>query len=470
MSLRLKLVATLVALATVGLVAAGATGVIALRGYLMDRVDAQLEATAPRAAQGSPPPNGARPAPPTAFYRLITKPGGTIDDEDLQPPGEGLPGQSPPDIPDGPPVGVPFTASPTGAGADWRVLVEHLRGGETLTVAITLNEVDDTVSRLAAIELGVGIAVLVVLAVLGYLAVRSSLRRLVEVEVTAEAIAAGDLSRRVPRADGRTEVGRLATALNTMLHQIESAFRAQEASESHARASEQRMRRFVADASHELRTPLTSIRGFAELHRQGAVEDPDDVFRRIEDEAARMGLLVEDLLLLARLDQQRPLERHPVDLLALTADAVTGAKLVAPDHTITLVARGGPSPPVVLGDEARLRQVLGNLLSNAAAHTPAGTAVQVELSTNPATARLSVADDGPGLAPEHADRVFERFYRVDSARVRRNGGTGLGLSIVAALVAAHRGTVAVRSAPGEGTTFDVDLPLLCGEGSQATPS
>jgi two-component system OmpR family sensor kinase len=467
--LRIKLVAALLALATVGLVAAGATGVVALRGYLLDRVDSQLEATVPRAGHEPPPPDRAddtnRPALSTAFYTLVTRADGTVDREDLQPPGRGDTDQTKPALPAGSPFGEPFTVPAVGAGHSWRVLVEPRDGGGgTVTVAVTVNDVEDTVNRLAAIELGVGVAVLVVLAALGYLAVRSSLRRLVEVEVTAEAIAAGDLSRRVPQGDARTEVGRLAGALNTMLTQIESAFRAREASEASARASEQRMRRFVADASHELRTPLTSIRGFAELHRQGAIPDAagvDRVLRRIEDEAARMGLLVDDLLLLARLDQQRPLERRPVDLLALAADAVTGARVVSPSHRITLAAPSGPEhpPPVVLGDEPRLRQVLGNLVSNAVAHTPAGTAVRVELSTTADAARLTVADDGPGLAPEHAERVFERFYRVDSARGREQGGAGLGLSIVSALVAAHGGTVAVRSAPGEGTRFDVDLPL-----------
>jgi two-component system OmpR family sensor kinase len=196
------------------------------------------------------------------------------------------------------------------------------------------------------------------------------------------------------------------------------------------------------------------------------------VFRRIEDEAARMGLLVDDLLLLARLDRQRPLQHDPVDLLALAADAVTCARVCCPDRQITLAARGGTDdpPPVVLGAEPRLRQVLGNLLSNAAAHTPAGTAIRVELSTTASTARLSVADQGPGLAPEDAERIFERFYRVDSARGRDHGGAGLGLSIVAALVAAHDGTVTVRSTPGEGTCFDVDLPLFRTHSQLPAPS
>jgi two-component system OmpR family sensor kinase len=373
-------------------------------------------------------------------------------------------------------AGHPFTAPAKGRGHDWRVLVSPVPdgSGQVVTVAVSQDDVDDTVGQLTVIELAVSAAVLAMLAALGYLVVRSSLRRLVEVEVTAEAIAAGDLSRRVPAGDDRTEVGRLATALNTMLAQIETAFRAREVSEAGARASEERMRRFVADASHELRTPLTSIRGFAELHRQGAVPDPaavTRVMRRIEAEAARMGLLVDDLLLLARLDQQRPLERRPVDLLAVATDAVGDARAVAPEHRVSLEVSGGPDapPPVVTGDEARLRQVVGNLMTNAFTHTPPGTSVTVHLRTDATTARLSVADNGPGLAPEHAERVFERFYRVDSSRGRAHadgggaGGSGLGLSIVAALVAAHGGRVGVWSEPGTGTRFDLDLPLAAAD-------
>jgi two-component system OmpR family sensor kinase len=229
------------------------------------------------------------------------------------------------------------------------------------------------------------------------------------------------------------------------------------------------MRRFVADASHELRTPLTTIRGFAELYRQGAAHDPaepDRLMRRIEDQAARMGLLVEDLLLLARLDQQRPLDREPVDLLALAADAVHDARAVAPDRQIELVLGGDDGDVgalVVLGDAERLRQVLANLVDNALAHTPAGSPVEVQvggaaLDGRPGAA-VEVVDHGQGLTPEQAERVFERFYRADPARSRAAGGTGLGLSIVAALVAAHGGAVQVDSVPGRGARFRVVLPL-----------
>jgi two-component system, OmpR family, sensor kinase len=299
----------------------------------------------------------------------------------------------------------------------------------------------------------------------------------------------------VPESDPRTEVGRLSRVLNAMLAQIEGAFAARAASEqaarhaeaaareaadaarqseARARRSEERMRQFIGDASHELRTPLTTIRGFAELYRQGAVE-PDrtrDLLRRIEDEAARMGLLVEDLLLLARLDQERPLVLAPVELRVLANDAVSAARAVDPDRPITLDLAGNGKSILVLGDEPRLRQVISNLVTNALTHTPAGTPVTVRLSANDRTAVLEVVDTGPGVHPDQADRVFQRFYRVDKARTRqaasrdgqaqagRHSGAGLGLAIVAALVSAHGGTVDVDSAPGHGATFRVRLPLL----------
>jgi two-component system OmpR family sensor kinase len=282
--------------------------------------------------------------------------------------------------------------------------------------------------------------------------VRLGLRPLGEIGETAEAIAAGDLSRRVERAEPDTEVGRLGMALNAMLGQIEDAF-------SRRAASEERLRRFVADASHELRTPLTSIRGYAELFRQGASERPEDLanaMRRIEEEATRMGVLVEDLLLLARLDQGRPLEQVPVDLLRLAADAVADARAVSPERTITLT---GDDPVVVTGDEARLRQVAANLLANAAVHTPPGTPVHVRVMAEDGRARLDVRDEGPGLPPGVGDQVFERFFRADAARSRATGGSGLGLSIVAAVAEAHGGRARLESAPGPGAWFVVELPL-----------
>jgi two-component system OmpR family sensor kinase len=377
----------------------------------------------------------------------------------------------------------------------------------TLVVGTSLANIDNTVAWLAKIDLLVSVIIVIALAVLGVAIVRASLRPLTDIEKTAQAIAAGDLSRRVPDQDPRTEVGRLGRSLNRMLAQIESSFQARTRSEAAARRSEERMRQFVADASHELRTPLTAMRGYAEYYRQrgGVGDDPaqpaeaghgtaaaagpaalpggpgavgaeaalngtgqlsgpdlDRIMQRVEQESARMGVLVEDMLLLARLDQQRPLERRPVDLLTLAADAVQDARIIAPDRSIELSV-GSATAFLVLGDEVRLRQVIGNLMSNALTHTPDGTPVTVRILAGPrepvASIVLEVTDQGPGLPPEQAERVFERFYRADQARTRKAGGTGLGLAIVAALVAAHGGSVALRTAPGEGATFRVTLPL-----------
>jgi len=345
----------------------------------------------------------------------------------------------------------------------------------------------------------------------GVAVVRANLRPLDDIELTAGEIARGHLDHRIPERDPRTEIGSLGRSLNIMLSQIETAFHAQHESEQAAHASEERMRRFIADASHELRTPLTTIRGFAEYYRQrGGVgkdpspssvtnggasaspnghspgglppEDLDRIMQRLESEASRMGLLVEDLLQLARLDQQRPLDMAPVDLLTLAADAVQDARMVAPDRPVDLVVAPGAAF-LVDGDEQRLRQVIGNLVNNALTHTPPGTPVRVKIASGtlippgsngpggkqapshgspvPAVV-LDVEDDGPGMTTEQAQRVFERFYRADQARNRASGGTGLGLAIVAGLVAAHGGTVSVRTSPGQGADFQVRLPLSPG--------
>jgi two-component system OmpR family sensor kinase len=370
-----------------------------------------------------------------------------------------------------------FEIRDTKTGEHWRVLAVPLtREPGSALIAQSLTDVQQTVRQMVGLQVAVGVILLVVLAGVGSYVVRRSLRGLVDVENTAVAIAGGDLSRRVPERDPRSEVGRLSGALNAMLHQIENAFAERTASEAAARRSEDaarrsedaarrsedRMRRFVADASHELRTPLTSIRGFAELARQRGGELRPDEMRRIEDEAKRMGLLVDDLLLLARLDQQRPLAHDPVDLLELAGDAVRDAKAIQPERTVRLEVLPGSEAPVVTGDEARLRQVLGNLLSNALHHTPESAPVTVAVGTEKSTvgrrAVVLVRDSGPGLSDEHKSRVFERFYRADSARTRATGGSGLGLSIVAALVAAHDGTVDVTDTPAGGATFTIRLP------------
>jgi two-component system, OmpR family, sensor kinase len=274
----------------------------------------------------------------------------------------------------------------------------------------------------------------------GYALVRASTRALEEVEQVAGEIAAGDLSRRVPVRRPGSEVGRLASALNTMLGQIERAFAVRVSSEN-------RMRQFVADASHELRTPLTSIRGYAELYRQGAATDASEVLKRIEDQAARMGLLVEDLLQLARLDSEQPLVLSTVDLVVVVADAVVEARMREADRPVSLELPSGPV--LVEADEARVRQVLTNLLDNALIHTPAGSPIDVRLTAE----AVEVADHGPGMSAEQASRAFERFYRADPAR--GPGGSGLGLAIVAALVAAHGWRIELDTAPGEGAVFRV---------------
>ena len=395
---------------------------------------------------------------------------------------------------------------------------ETFQQSGTLIVGVDLGDINGTIGQLAYIDLIVSLVVLMALAVVGIAIVRTSLRPLKDIEDTAAAIAAGDLSRRVPDSDPRTEVGRLGRALNTMLTQIESAFHARERSEASARRSEERMRQFVADASHELRTPLTAIRGYAEYYRQrgglddgslpvggpehdssrqptlnGATADTapadapgsdapgltgglanadhltgpdmDRIMERVEQESSRMGGLVEDMLMLARLDEQRPIERRPVDLLTLAADAVQDARIVAPSRAIDLTVGTGTAF-LVLGDEGRLRQVISNLMSNALTHTPEGSPISVRIHAgqqagNPPvpSAVLEVMDHGPGLTPEQASRVFERFYRADQARGRRTGGSGLGLAIVSALVAAHDGTVSVDTGPGRGATFRITLPL-----------
>ena len=476
MPLRVRLVVASTVLVALGLAISGFVASAVLRGYLVDRVDGQLR----QAAQhfGGPesrgiPPGGVGPdardndAPSNLYSAIYDASGHPYS---IFAPNYG---SQPRDVPRLPTAvstttlvngGVPFTVGSKSGEGSWRVVARPLGGGQVL-VAQSLSDVDHTVGRLQLLELLIGIGVVVVLAGAGYFVVRRSLRPLTEVEHTAAAIADGDLSQRVPVAHPGTEVGRLAAALNTMLGQIERAFHVQRESEQSARRSEEQMRQFVADASHELRTPLTSIRGFAELFRQGAVSDPEElerVMRRIEDEGARMGVLVDDLLLLARLDQHRPLERQPVDLGRLAADAVEDVRMVAPGRPVDLVVDDAESP-VVVGDELRLRQVLGNLLGNALTHTPDGTAIHVRLDSrvddSGRWAVLEVADEGPGLDAEHAERVFERFYRVDAARTRGQGGSGLGLSIVAGLAEAHGGRVELETTAGEGAAFRVVLPL-----------
>ena len=466
--LRTQLVALLLLSVALVVLVTSLAGTAALRSYLVDRIDDELVAVVRDGVPDVGAPGhgrkGARRdvAVTTLLYDrrgvLVAGDDGGTDDDG---PEQGGPEVSDPRALPATPTDVPDVDG----GEDWRVLAVRTTYGRTYVAAVPLNGVDDTVSQLLVINGAVGAAALGGVGVLAALAVRRSLRPLRDVERTAEAIAAGDLSVRVPPADPRTEVGSLAASFNVMVDRFESAYSAQQRSEVEARASEGRMRRFVADASHELRTPLTSIRGFAELFRQGAARDPEQlaqVLRRIEDEAARMGLLVEDLLLLARLDQARPLGQEPVDLLTVATDVVHAAATVhAATHAVRLDADTGQGLPVVVGDDARLHQVVTNLVGNAVAHTSAGTSVDVRVTRRRSDVLLEVRDDGSGMAPDVAARVFERFYRADSSRTRTGPattGTGLGLSIVAAIVAAHGGTVDVDSAPGRGSRFVVRLP------------
>ncbi|MEU4790450.1 ATP-binding protein [Micromonospora tulbaghiae] len=495
--LRLKLVAAVLALVAVALVVISGLTAFLLRNYLIGQADDQLRGGAYTVANTLDKAGGGpiKITIPSDYVASVMAPGELPEEPTRY---EGLRQEELPRFPSEfagyqDRVGKPFTVRSEDGRSRWRMLYTALPDGRIIALGQHLTGVDSAVGRLVWIDLLVGGAVLISLASVGAGIVRTSLKPLVEIERTAAAIAGGDLTRRVPdpeegRSCPTSELGRLSRALNAMLAQIEAAFTARaaseaaarsaemgardaaayaQASEARARRSEERMRQFIADASHELRTPLTTIRGFAELYRQGAARAPEqtaDLLRRIEDEASRMGLLVEDLLLLARMDRERPIALSPVELPVLASDAVEAARVVDPDRRIELEREPGSGPLVVLGDDARLRQVIGNLMTNALTHTPSDASVTLRLRAEAGNlAVVEVADTGPGLTPEQAERVFERFYRVDAARTRRAGGpisTGLGLAIVAALVAAHHGAVEVAETPGGGATFRVKLPLL----------
>ena len=351
----------------------------------------------------------------------------------------------------------------------WRVQLYGLSSGDgTMAVALPLQSVTSSVERVTSIVVTIGLLATAGTVIVANLAVQRAFRTLNRVERTAAKIAAGDLSQRVESAAPDTEVGRLSRSLNAMLAHIESAFRDKE-------ISEDKMRRFVQDASHELRTPLVTIRGFSELYRHGGLREEEDVaaaMQRIESEATRMTRLVEDLLTLARLDEQRPLEHAPVDLLILAMDSMMDASVNAPDRKVTLVGpdddRAAPAP--ILGDENRMRQVVVNLMANALRYTPAGTPIEIAVGTVDhlggqagadgagRSSVIEIRDHGPGVSEEDRARIFERFYRADTSRHRETGGTGLGLAIVAAIVAQHGGSVRLLETEGGGATFSVHLP------------
>jgi two-component system, OmpR family, sensor kinase len=535
--LRTKLITSVLVLVIIALAAISVASSYMLRSYLITQHDTDLRAGV-SSVMFNGTPRGVLPgyASPTQSDVVVA----------IQQAGEQLVWAQNPNLPPGTQGSLPRLPAtttwangnngdgvllnlPSQSGPDtWRVMAVPVqvnnqftgqRSTGILVVAVDLGGLNALTARLILFDLIVGGAIVVVLAVVAIGVVRANLRPLDDIELTAGQIARGHLNHRIPERDPRTEIGSLGRSLNTMLTQIESAFHAQEESEQAAHDSEERMRRFIADASHELRTPLTTIRGFAEYYRQrGGLgkdqkrlsrtdsgdsapangyspedqgltpQDLDRIMHRLEAEASRMGLLVEDLLQLARIDQQRPLDIAPVDLLTLAADAVQDARMVAPDRPIDLTVAPGAAF-IVDGDEQRLRQVIGNLVNNALTHTPAGTPIRVKIASgtlipptsgparggdqadgsNSAQHRparrpvpavvLDVEDDGPGMTADQARRAFERFYRADQARNRASGGTGLGLAIVAGLVAAHGGTVTVGTAPSEGADFQVKLPL-----------
>ena len=351
--------------------------------------------------------------------------------------------------------GSAFTLDKESGQISLRAIAKELPSGiGSVVVATSLESENKTLGELSVLFFFISLLVLVLIGIVGRLLIQISLKPLREVEATAAAIAEGDLSARLPESRPTTEVGRLTQSLNTMLGRIEESF-------SIRVASEARLRRFAADASHELRTPLTAIRGFAELYRQGAVsgeESTKELVGRIEKESIRMGTLVEDLLLLARMDQAPALTVVPVDLHEQIREAVASAQAAGPDHLITLNLPEEES--YVLGDPMRIHQVIANLLANARTHTPEGTSILLTVHQSDKETTLSVADNGPGLSAEHKKRIFERFFRADPSRARTGGeGSGLGLSIVDAVMKAHGGSVSVESEVGKGSTFTLHFPI-----------
>jgi len=468
--LRVKLTIVLVLLLSIGLFVSSFIATTALRGYLVDRIDEQLISDSHRLQDfgGLPPlpdnPDVNRPArPPSRFYLEIVHSDGTASSVLSTPGTEATVAPVVPSAGELPLLGeAPFTVGSTNGSEQWRMKVTALTGGAGWAIAAyPLADVQATVARLVLLQLLVGVAVVVIAGGIGYVLVRRSLRPLDDMAGTAQEIAAGDLSLRVSDDASSTEVHELSTSFNTMVTRIEESFAAQQESESQARASEERMRRFVADAGHELRTPLTSIRGYAELIEQGAADDPALAVSRIQDEAMRMGSLVDDLQLLARLDQQRALDVEVLDLSDVVSSAVEAALAIQPDRDISVTSEG--PAPVVDGDGRQLRQVLDNLLSNALRYSPADAPVAVRIvasdASEPGTVRVDVIDQGIGLTPAECERVFERLYRTDEARSRVYGGSGLGLAIVKSIVEAHGGRVHLTSEPGRGSDFGFTLPL-----------
>jgi two-component system OmpR family sensor kinase len=499
-TLRVRLIATVFVLTAVAMLALAAVTYTSQRGALLDQVDQQLATAQPGMTQrlreenvgvvpsgvlptrrGPAPPGGGpggggdNDLPPGTYGELRDASGTKVGDEvqaRLSYDADDLPD---PELPGELVAGRTLTVDAVGdSGLRYRVRTFAADGrprgragyGFTSTtaanpaaavtvVAIPLTDVDDTLGRLLRTEALVIAIALALLTALSWVLVRIGLRPLDRMATTAGEIAAGDLDQRVTDATPRTEVGRLGLALNGMLARLEGAFAEREASEG-------RLRQFLSDASHELRTPLASIRGYAELFRVGAVREPDDVKKamgRIEDEAARMGTLVEDLLVLARLDEAPEKHHAPVDVALIAEDAVEDARAVDPARPITI---GGAREAVVHGDDGQLRQVLTNLVRNALVHTPPGTSVEVTTTVAGGHVEIEVRDHGDGLPSEDPDAIFGRFWRAEGGRTRGRSGAGLGLAIVAAIVHGHEGSVRAANAPDGGASFVVRLPLAGG--------
>jgi two-component system OmpR family sensor kinase len=469
------------AVAVVLLVATTLLAVAVVRGVqssAVQQIDQQLLDIASRPISGAGAPPGVSPRPPDqdgaessdasedeveARYRLIaeayydvdgtlvaTTHAGFTDDPEPLP---SLPETAPPGSLPTNPVTVPAVDG----SLEYRVLaVEEAEG--TRVIAISLANVQTTMDDLVRLVLFAGGVVVLGASLVSWVIIRRSLQPIDNMIDTAGVIAAGDLSQRIDHPEDGTEIGRLAKALDDMLAQLDTAFAERE-------ASEEQLRRFAADASHELRTPVAAIRGYAELYQQGGIppgKSLDRAIARIGSESTRMGRLVEDLLLLARLDQQQPLEWSQVDLSVLVRDAAADVRALDPDRSVTAEASG---PVVVRGDERRLRQVVTNLVTNARTHTPEGTPIHLRarLDTASAEAVLEVADEGPGIDPEIRTRVFDRFFRGDKSRKVGTGGSGLGLSIVAGVVSAHGGGVDIADFDPHGASFVVRLPLWSGD-------
>lgn len=470
--LRLRLAALLVGLLMAALLVTGAAATYQLRSFLQQQQDTELQVTArdlvaASVARHQQSPAPVRPAIAARNGYVVRLQWTASTPEDYFRSGTDRPRF--PALSAGSTqvrTGRPFTVGSLGSGTQWRVVAgTTMVQGRPIPYAVALSQdrVHDTVDRLAAIVALAGLVALLACAVLGWFAVRRALRPLRRIQDTARAIAAGDLTQRIPLQNTRDEVAGLAQSLNRMLTRIEESFAAR-------RASEERMRRFVADASHELRTPLASVRGYAELYRMGAVTGADDVasaMRRIEEEATRLGLMVDELLLLTRLDEHPsgpddpPRPFAPVDLMVLAADAVQDTRAREPGRTVRMTGLRGPlRSTMVSGDEPGMRQVLTNLLANAVRYTPAGTDVEVLVGLRGDAAYFVVRDHGPGVDADLRERVFERFFRADAARNSAHGGSGLGLAIVSAIVTAHRGTVELSETPGGGATFNVQIPSI----------